>query len=1021
MQGDGRPPRGVFGSAQFGAPLAARGPIARPAEAGSASPVAQAGPPPPCHSPPRTPPPPMAVPPAPTNGGAAPTNGRVAVRAPSRYAATSPSRYAATSPPRYAATSPPRSRSPKKSPRQQQRINPSQMPRPSVGEVEDGDTEPARLVTGGEEGESPRTPRVAPKTYRPCHPRDEGLNAALAPAPPPPSSKFIAVAGTNCSPRYARCTTHRIARTREDLAATQLPMALSAQPLASRRDPNEPRVPAVDCSDESTRSGGPPRCARCQGYVNPYVTWSRSKKRHGAEEVTVWTCNLCGHENRLADKWYDELRQRDKVLESPSVDFIVNPADYCVRPVQAPVCVLAIDAACAGVVAGKLVVRDGRRRYGIALFGASVYFAFAAKPAATIDEVNVVEVSDVDDPFCPLAPDAWLCGADAAAAILKLLPALAAAIDASRQNACVAAIEAVADGLSERGGKLCVVTSSGPTRGLGADFFFDESTDPARSKNKNKNQNQNQNKNRTRATAAAAAAGPPPPGNYEELAKRLSSRRVSVDVFCIDDQPSRLDASAAALGRVCEPTGGRLRYHAAADAALAKNLDLATSWLSDRPRGSRELRLGSAHECVFKVRCSRGLRVARYYGAGIGGDVVETFEDATRDSVACDATHVVACDLEHDSADKLEGDVAYLQLALLYSDALADKRVVRVHNLALAVSSKPSDIYRYADVETVFATLVKRSLLLGKDDVPAGAETTRRDGIKRWTAARDSLVDDCVAILQNYRATCAPRSPSGQLILPESVKLLPLLCLGALKGPLLRDDSSPGLPLRRGSPRQQRHPFSVERAALVSRALSAPVDEIVRLAYPRLYELPPSSDDDVVRAVATTSHNLEPDRAYLLDAGHAIFVYVGPRVDDARRDELVAIFFDTDRPDWLLADDIASIYDDDTSADLSCRRSRFSHTTPEADRLRSLVAMLVEYRSSCPPLRLVLPRDGDDPRDATFPPRPPNQHDDDDDANGDHADFLNRLVEDKTHFGASYVDFLCSVHREIQTRISSRT
>ncbi len=43
---------------------------------------------------------------------------------------------------------------------------------------------------------------------------------------------------------------------------------------------------------------------------------------------------------------------------------------------------------------------------------------------------------------------------------------------------------------------------------------------------------------------------------------------------------------------------------------------------------------------------------------------------------------------------------------------------------------------------------------------------------------RDRIVGQCVTILYTYRKFCATASSSGQLILPEALKLLPLYTMG---------------------------------------------------------------------------------------------------------------------------------------------------------------------------------------------------------------------------------------------------
>lgn len=45
---------------------------------------------------------------------------------------------------------------------------------------------------------------------------------------------------------------------------------------------------------------------------------------------------------------------------------------------------------------------------------------------------------------------------------------------------------------------------------------------------------------------------------------------------------------------------------------------------------------------------------------------------------------------------------------------------------------------------------------------------------------REKMTNSCVNILYTYRKFCATASSSGQLILPEALKLLPLYTLGIL-------------------------------------------------------------------------------------------------------------------------------------------------------------------------------------------------------------------------------------------------
>lgn len=824
---------------------------------------------------------------------------------------------------------------------------------------------------------------------------------------------------------------HKLLRSKKDHVATNVPLAVAVTPFASRRHPSEPRVPEINFAEENEGDGdfGPPRCSRCLAYINRFVsTWGKQKLKNHLEAV-VWTCPLCEAKSQLPE-WYVDS---GVVRESASIDFELA-SGYRVRPVQKPLVVFVVDASFddLGFLAERIKescpTGQGESvccRYGLVFFNkSSIYFVSSAKEDS---DSNLVAVTDIDDPFCPLAPNEWLFEAGRMHCLLQMLPQLVAATAdvVDDENVCVAALAAAADGLETVGGKVCLMTSSSPTRGLGSDFASTKAKVKASKDIPNSLGSVPANffVAGEREDAQSTRHGRSRPRTLEELSQRLSLRQIGVSIICVEgavSKASRLDGRVATLGRLCEATGGRFYYHPSVrgDAAFSANLRRATSWLSYQSRGERELTLGSAHECVLKVRCSRGLRVARYYGAGIGGDVVEVLDEtnATRNIVCCDATQTIMCDLEYDDGYKIENEFAYVQAALLYSDALTGRRLVRVHTLELSYSNDIQAVFKSLDTETVFTALTKRA------QVEAGAgghdplflsrafggrsqykgDSDGKVAAKRWTTARDGVVDACVLINQSYRTLCVANAGenSGQLILPESIKLLPLLCLGALKGLLLREKDEPeegtiSAPLVDAqtieiAAAQRSVNVSLERAALLSRSLGTPTEEIVALAYPRLYELPRTAEEIIIKTLPTSSENISSDRAYILDAGHVIYLYIGDDVDDLRREELLTILFDTDRPDWLLGEDIATFYDVSTQENKIA--AQYPETISEVDHVRTLVAMMCEYRSVCPQLRLISGQ-----KSLRI--------------------FWNHLIEDQTDFGASYTDFLRSIHKEIKNRM----
>jgi len=337
---------------------------------------------------------------------------------------------------------------------------------------------------------------------------------------------------------------------------------------------------------------------------------------------------------------------------------------------------------------------------------------------------------------------------------------------------------------------------------------------------------------------------------------------------------------------------------------------------------------------------------------------------------------------------------------------LQGRRLVRVHNLALIASADLSDVFRVADLDAVFAAKVQAKcsglgviprLLAAEPSWPLGA-------------AREALVEHCADALHAYRTQCAQTSPAGQLILPESLKLLPLYSLGALKSLALRENVKLGK-----SSCLAPDPRADERSFRLQGLDSCSPAALHRLLQPRLFDvacLDPTSPageaaapEDTTKAAPgeplkgpsgapTGTHfphghvalppvlpcsaaSLEQDKVLLLDAGAELFLWVGSEVDGLILEDLFGV------------DEVSDACPPDGLAD--CAGGSLT--------LGRLVALLAELRLGLPgfaPLKVVVsgPRSAHEPR------------------------FHSLLIEDKTSHEMSYVDFLCAIHRKIQQKMS---
>jgi protein transport protein SEC24 len=235
-------------------------------------------------------------------------------------------------------------------------------------------------------------------------------------------------------------------------------------------------------------------------------------------------------------------------------------------------------------------------------------------------------------------------------------------------------------------------------------------------------------------------------------------------------------------------------------------------------------------------------------------------------------------------------------------------------------------------------------------------------------SARDVLQRTCVEALYEYRVACASRSPPGQLILPESIKLLPLLVLGAFKGLLLRSASP-----------QQPGADACERAATLELAMGAPSAWLCRCAAPRGYLLPPSEGG--LNPIPASASSCAP--LSLLDCASHLYVHVASGAPPDSRQALR----------------------------LACGVQTSGDRLPRIDvGLHALWAQMSRDAPRPPPL-LLLDEPALDGR-ATL----------DDETRRARRRLAARadlLIEDPSAHGPPYVDFLCAVHRQIQQKMAA--
>lgn len=162
---------------------------------------------------------------------------------------------------------------------------------------------------------------------------------------------------------------------------------------------------------------------------------------------------------------------------------------------------------------------------------------------------------------------------------------------------------------------------------------------------------------------------------------------------------------------------------------------------------------------------------------------------------------------------------------------------------------------------------------------------------------KEQAYKTAVDVLHTYRSKCASASASGQLILPESLKLLPLYTLALTKTPAFRQDynfeecstnpcnQSWILRIVFGTCRSSTKADT--RAAWLLRLLGIPPERTLPLMYPRLFALeellsqPPQDPAQLALPPAInylSASKLTDSGIFLLENGFEAFLQIGERV-----------------------------------------------------------------------------------------------------------------------------------------------
>ncbi|XP_077998955.1 protein transport protein Sec24C-like [Glandiceps talaboti] len=227
---------------------------------------------------------------------------------------------------------------------------------------------------------------------------------------------------------------------------------------------------------------------------------------------------------------------------------------------------------------------------------------------------------------------------------------------------------------------------------------------------------------------------------------------------------------------------------------------------------------------------------------------------------------------------------------------------------------------------------------------------------------RENIINQCATILTCYRKNCASPSSPGQLILPECMKLLPLYANSLIKS----DALSGGADIT-----------TDDRSWLMQTVSAMDIESSHVYFYPRLiplHDMDPGSTE-LPAAVRCSVERLREDGVYLLENGVSMYMWIGLHVS----------------ADW-----VQNVFSVHSPAQIDIDAGKLlALDNPISIRVRNVIEQVREERQRYMKLTFVRQRDTLEPW------------------------FKHFLCEDKGfNGGASYVDFLCHMHKEIRNMLS---
>jgi len=586
-----------------------------------------------------------------------------------------------------------------------------------------------------------------------------------------------------------------------------------------------------------------PRCKVCRTYVNPYVQLNDGARR--------WKCNICARLNDMpADYFYGEDGKRIPFdiaarpeLNSALVEYVA-PSEYTTRPPQAATYLYLMDVSTGAVQSGMVkmackvleeeidnIPGDSRKSIGIICFDSKLHYFNLHKNSG---QPQMLVVADLDEPFIPTIDELMVNIKEHKDKIKDLLAMIPSIFAESKNADCSVgpALRAAKELIFRTGGRITLLMSRSPSLGVGTI------------------------KKRSDASKLEGLTLSPVDDFYKSLALESTQKQVTVDLFLFPND----SIDVPTISAVSQYSSGSVyyypQYHYEKNPVMAEKFVVEFRHYITRP---------VAFEAVLRIRCTSGINIHSFFG----NCFVRAHDLIALANVSPDVSFGVQTNID----DTLhENKLAIFQSALLYTSHKGDRRI-RVHTLALPISSDPQTIYNNLNIDASVALLAKLAVVKSNSASLGDARE----------AMQYAVIDPLIRYQTDY---CPSAKGNGQLVVPRTQRLLPLYISSLLKSKAFRLQN-----------------VSVdERFMTMLQFKTLPVDDIMLMMYPRLFSLHNLAEtwtdkNSVPPRLALTAEKLTRQGAFILQTHEHFIIWVGRHVSEIFVNSVYNVQSYSDLPD----------------------------------------------------------------------------------------------------------------------------